>query len=95
MNPFSKETQRELGLCLKFADVVTQKSLQWGIRDGDGSCDGDPSAPRPMTYTVILVDGAATHPISTIEADSVQAAWAQAKSLFPYADLALVVDEGD
>jgi len=48
-----------------------------------------------MTYTVILVDGAATHPISTIEADSVQAAWAQAKSLFPYADLALVVDEGD
>jgi|GEM_PF-4791444 hypothetical protein len=48
-----------------------------------------------MNYTVIIVDGAAIHPVTSLQADTVEAAWEQAKTLYPFADLALVADTED
>lgn len=49
----------------------------------------------PMNFTVIIVDGAAIHPVTSLEAETVEAAWEEAQSLYPFADLALVADQDD
>lgn len=51
------------------------------------------SKPRRMTYTVILVKGKLTRPTWTIEADTTEEAWEQARRLFPMDDIALVADD--
>ena len=48
-----------------------------------------------MNFTVIIVDGAAIHPVTSLEAETVEAAWEEAQSLYPFADLALVADTED
>lgn len=49
--------------------------------------------PKAMTYTVILVKGKQTRPTWTIEADSADEAWEEARKLFPATDLAIVANE--
>lgn len=51
------------------------------------------SKPRRMTYIVILVKGEQTRPTWTIEADTTEEAWEQARRLFPLDDIALVADD--
>ena len=46
-----------------------------------------------MTYTVILIKGEQTRPTWTIEADTTEEAWEQARRLFPLDDIALVADD--
>lgn len=46
-----------------------------------------------MTYTVILVKGEQTRPTWTIEADSADEAWEEARNLFPMDDIAIVANE--
>ena len=47
----------------------------------------------PMIYTVILVAGVFTQPVSTLEADKIEEAWKKAEAMCPRTELALVVDE--
>ena len=49
----------------------------------------------PLIYTVILVAGVFTQPVSTLEADNVEEARKKAEDLYPRTELALVVDEDD
>ena len=49
--------------------------------------------PKGMTYTVILVKGKQTRPTWTIEADTTEEAWEQARRLFPMDDVAIVANE--
>ena len=46
-----------------------------------------------MTYTVILVKGEQTRPTCTIEADTTEEAWEEARRLFPMDDVVIVANE--
>lgn len=51
------------------------------------------SEPKAMTYTVILAKGKQTRPTWTIEADTTEEAWADARRLFPMDVVAIVANE--
>jgi len=85
-------------------------SLCWGILTAEigrnnpplGGCEHlsplaklEPSTECPLIYTVILVAGVFTQPVSTLEADNVEEARKKAEDLYPRTELALVVDEDD
>ena len=46
-----------------------------------------------MQFTVVIVDGAATQPVTTLQADNTEQAWEKAEELYPLDDLALVALE--
>ena len=47
----------------------------------------------PMQFTVVVVDGAATQPVTTLQADNTEQAWEKAEELYPLDDPALVALE--
>ena len=46
-----------------------------------------------MQFTVVIVDGAAIQPVTTLQADNTDQAWEKAEELYTLADLALVALE--